>query len=370
MMSSGQRLPLARLALALILTAWAGAACSFAAPPRIGDREFWRMVVEFSEPGGEFRASGAVRSDNLISNETGFEPALALLRQINRPGAYIGVGPDQNFTYITTLQPTIAFIVDIRRDNLRLHLLFKALVEMSDDRADFLSRLFARPRPPQARRRAAPAELLAALRTVPHSAQLAAETREAVLARLQQAHGFALTAEDAERLASAYDAFGAAGPDIRWDSSGERWIPSYADLMGEKDQSGRSHSYLASETSFAILKAYEEHNRIVPLVGDFGGDKAIRAIAAYLREHRDVVAAFYTSNVESYLRGEAARKFAANVAALPFNQRSALVRAVFRMVSIVEDRPQYRNSVVLLSMADFVRSSAERERLPPSQRVY
>ena len=41
----------------------------------------------------------------------------------------------------------MAFIVDIRRGNLLQHLFYKALVEMSSDRADFLSRLFSRERP-------------------------------------------------------------------------------------------------------------------------------------------------------------------------------------------------------------------------------
>jgi len=251
----------------------------------------------------------------------------------------------------------------------RHHLLFKALIEMSEDRADFLSRLFARPRP-RLRLRATPAELLAAFRTVPRSTLLASDTLRALLAHLEQTHGFALSAEDRQHISAAYEAFGASGPDIRWDSSGDRWIPTYADLMGETDQSGRSHNYLASEVAFGTLKAYQASNRIVPLVGDFAGDKTVRAIGSYLRKHEDLVAAFYTSNVESYLRREASTTFAANVAALPFNQRSALIRAVFKVVSFVDDRPQYRTSLVLLSMADFVRSSARRERLPPSPRVF
>ena len=60
---------------------------------------------------------------------------------------YLGVGPEQNFTYIVALRPKLAFIVDIRRGNMNEHLLYKAFIELSADRADFLSRLFARPRP-------------------------------------------------------------------------------------------------------------------------------------------------------------------------------------------------------------------------------
>ena len=70
-------------------------------------------------------------------------------RQVARPsgGVYIGVGPEQNFSYIARLRPAMAFIIDIRRENLNLHLFYKALFEVSSDRADFVSRLFSRPRP-------------------------------------------------------------------------------------------------------------------------------------------------------------------------------------------------------------------------------
>src|SRR2546427_12176095 len=100
------------------------------------------MIDEFSEPGGLFR------SDNFVSNETTYQEVIPELKKHSSPtGVYLGVGPDQNFTYITALRPRMAFIVDIRRQNMIHHLLFKAMVEMSDDRADFLSRLFSRPRP-------------------------------------------------------------------------------------------------------------------------------------------------------------------------------------------------------------------------------
>ena len=64
-----------------------------------------------------------------------------------RGGVYIGVGPEQNFTYIARLRPSTAFIIDIRRENRSLHLLYKALFEISRDRADFVSRLFSPARP-------------------------------------------------------------------------------------------------------------------------------------------------------------------------------------------------------------------------------
>src|ERR1700730_18030138 len=86
--------------------------------------------------------------DNLNSNERSYLHVVPALREAGvTGGAYIGVGPDQNFSYIAQVKPAIAFIVDLRRDNLLLHLLFKALFSMSDTRAEYLSLLFGRPIP-------------------------------------------------------------------------------------------------------------------------------------------------------------------------------------------------------------------------------
>src|SRR3954466_1027190 len=113
-----------------------------ALPQRLDDRTFWTLVTEFSEPNGFFR------SDNLVSNEMQYQYVIPVLQQTLQPAsAYVGVGPDQNFTYIAGLKPRIAFIVDIRRQNLLLHLMYKALIEMSPTREEFLARLFSRPPP-------------------------------------------------------------------------------------------------------------------------------------------------------------------------------------------------------------------------------
>ena len=114
-------------------------------PSKLSDSTFWKMVTEFSEPGGSFR------SDNFVSNETMFQWVIPELLRTTKPGGvYLGVGPDQNFTYIVALKPKISFIFDIRRQNMLTHLMYKAVFEQSTDRADFLSRLFSRPRPPKA----------------------------------------------------------------------------------------------------------------------------------------------------------------------------------------------------------------------------
>src|SRR6185369_4804307 len=98
----------------------------------------WQLSQQLSEPNGFFR------SDNVVSDEAIYPEVVPTLADDGRRhGVYLGVGPEQNFTYIAALDPRIAFIVDIRRGNLQLQLMYKALFELSSDRADFVSRLFS-----------------------------------------------------------------------------------------------------------------------------------------------------------------------------------------------------------------------------------
>ena len=129
------------LALCVAWPATRALVASFEVPQKLSDAEFWKLSQDMSEPNGEFR------SDNLLSNEMGFQTIIPDLKKIVKPGVYMGVGPEQNFTYIAALRPKMVFITDIRRGNLCLHLMYKALFEMSSDRADFVGKLFGKKRP-------------------------------------------------------------------------------------------------------------------------------------------------------------------------------------------------------------------------------
>jgi hypothetical protein len=129
----------ALLTLALFYSTDDNAVVADTLPSRLSDSEFWGMITTFSEAGGYFR------SDNILSNESGYQQVIPLLRKsVREGGVYLGVGPEQNFTYIVGLEPKMAFIIDIRRQNMLEHLLYKALMELSADRREFLSRLFSR----------------------------------------------------------------------------------------------------------------------------------------------------------------------------------------------------------------------------------
>src|SRR4029077_17209980 len=136
-------------------------------PARLTDQQFWTLSRDSSEEDGYFR------SDNLLSNETSFQYIIPQLLKTAKPGrVYMGVGPEQNFTYMAALKPTMAFIIDIRHGNLDVQLLYKALFELSKDRAEFVSRLFSRTRPGGLTAQSSVAEIFTGVQ--------AAETSEAI----------------------------------------------------------------------------------------------------------------------------------------------------------------------------------------------
>jgi hypothetical protein len=297
-------------------------------PESLTDQEFWKLSSDSSEQNGNFR------SENLLSNELGF-PFVAADLTKSAPGTrvYMGVGPEQNFNYIAALRPKMAFIIDIRRGNLDLQLMYKALFELSQDRADFVSRLFSKPRPATLNALSTPEQIFQAFGAVEKSEELKNENLLAIKTALVARHHLDLESEDLENIARAYEAFYTFGPDIRYSSSqgsgfGGYNQPSYAELMTAPDGEGRPRSYLATEQTFQVLKQLESKNLLVPVVGNFGGPKAIRAVGRYVREHGSIVSAFYLSNVEMYLYQQNLwDTFCRNVATLPLDDTSTFIRS-------------------------------------------
>jgi len=98
--------------------------------------------------------------------------------------------------------------------------------------------------------------------------------------------------------------------------------------MVATDGNGHASSYLATEDSFRFVKDMETRNMVVPVVGNFGGPKAIRAVATYLKQKETVVSAFYVSNVEQYLRQDGIwSTFCSNVTTLPLDATSTFIRS-------------------------------------------
>ena len=212
-------------------------------------------------------------SDNLVSNE----PHVAENARRLGPagGVYIGVGPEQNFSYIARVRPAMAFIVDIRRENRDLHLLYKALFEISPDRIAFVSRLFSRPRLTDLGPRASAAEIFNAFAGVSPSPELHSQTLALVRDRLLTTHRFPVTPDELESMARALKAFYTDGPEIRFYRSADvRAVqPTYRQLMTMRDGYAQEWSFLSDEDAFDTVKDLHLRNMIVPIVGDFGGPR-------------------------------------------------------------------------------------------------
>jgi hypothetical protein len=244
----------------------------------------------------------------------------------------MGVGPEQNFTYIAALKPRMVFIVDIRRGNLDLQLMYKALFEMSKDRAEFVSRLFSRKQPAGLGPKSTAQEIFDAVSKAPSNEEVYTENLKAIQDHLMKKHSFPLSENDLGGIEWVYGNFRRFGTQINYGSSGRGGFGNgvtYSDLMTATDSEGISRSYLANEENFNVLKSLETKNLIVPVVGNFAGPKAIRAVGKYLKEKEGFVSAFYLSNVEQYLQQDGIwDDFCRNVAMLPLDNSSTFIRSV------------------------------------------
>ena len=292
--------------------------------------QFSRLVRESSEPDGFFR------SDNFTSNETSYLHVIDRLKELHPTAdAYVGVGPEQNFTYIAKLRPRIAFIVDIRRQAMLQHLLVKTHFHAAETRQQFLAALLGRPLA-GAPGRAASTEAI--LDHFERAAPVSEEAHTAALARIvrtiEQDFRIPLSDKDRSGLAYVHSTFRSEGLGISTRAGRSGWggrSPSLKELILQPDAKGRLGNFLATEEDYRFVRDLQRRNRIIPLVGDFGGPKAIRAVGDHLRRNGHKVSAFYTSNVEQYLfQNGVFGAFAENVRALPIDANSVFIRAVLR----------------------------------------
>ena len=323
---------------------------------------FARMVEQLSESGGYFD------TDNLISNESSYLHILGTIRgQGLKGGAYVGVGPDQNFSYIAVARPAVAFIIDLRRDNLLLHLLYKAVFETARNRLDFLCLLFGRPAPQDLR----PwdgrplSELLSYIDQAPADTARHRRTH-AQLAERIRSYGIGSAMVDFATIRRFHDEFLQSGLDLRFTTYGRgprTYYPTIRQLYLEKDLGGKEASFLAKEDDFRFLQTLHRKGRIIPVVGDFGGTRAFRSIGKFLGDRQLEVTLFYTSNVEFYLfRQGAFRRYVDNVRSLPWAKNALIARSYFGGVMgqpHPQARPGYASAQLLQTAESFRRLTAQ-----------
>ncbi|MGI9625565.1 MAG: hypothetical protein ACR2QM_01905 [Longimicrobiales bacterium] len=341
-------------------------------PPRTpgtpGDTEpFPQLVASLSEAGGYFD------TDNLISNETSYLHALSdldvrgLTASDNSGGAYLGVGPGQNFSYIAALRPDVAIIVDIRRDNMLQHLLFKALFDLSPSRTDYVANLIGR-RPPVGTAAEKAETIDDILQAVDASSPLSESELSELRGKIQESIGSTgqpTSQEDLETIFRFHDEFRIEGLELRFRShyrSPQPYYPSLRRLLVERDREGRQRSFLANQQDYEFLRSLQAGDRLIPIVGNLAGPSALVRVGQYLEAQGAPVRAFYTSNVEFYLFQDGTfGRFVDNLRALPLSGDGVLIRSYFNRFRATHPAtvPGYASTQLVQSFDDFLTAVGE-----------
>jgi formylglycine-generating enzyme required for sulfatase activity len=296
-------------------------------PPRSFE-ELRDLMTSLSEPEKPFH-------DSFVSNEHSYlQSARALAAYASRGGVYIGVGPEQNFTYIALTRPRDAFIIDVRRANTILHWMYKAIFDLARSRPEFLALLLGR-RFDSADALASNAsieDVIARAERFRKSPQDLAEGHARIVERIEHGFGITLSVEDRAELDRMHDAFFYRGLDIRYDADATddeaARNPTLRELLTARDPSGTFGSFLADEQAFRFVQSLQKQNRIVPIVGSIAGSHTLASLARRIEGRALTVSVFYVSNVEPYLFEDGSwTGWTKNVALLPVDDRSVFLRA-------------------------------------------
>jgi hypothetical protein len=313
---------------------------------------FAQTIARLSEPNGYFD------TDNLISNESSYLQVVPeLARRGVHGGAYIGVGPDQNFTYIAATRPQIAFIVDIRRDNALLHLLFKALFKESRTRIEYLSLLVGRTPPADMGAwRTATIDRIA--KYVEEAKPTERHALRAKIVRALRETGVPLSDQDLKTIDGFHEQFISAGLALQFQSSGRppQWnYPTYRDMLVDTDPAGKQSSFLGSDDAFQFVKGLEARDLVIPVVGDLSGPSALAAIGKLLASRGEKLSAFYASNVEFYLYREGTfPKFVSNLRQIPYAPNAVIIRSNFQRFGSAGRRPRDNSTSEVQPIDDLI----------------
>ncbi len=136
-------------------------------------------------------------------------------------------------------------------------------------------------------------------------------------------------------------------------------LPNLRELVTKKDPNGKEGNFLADSDDYNFVRDMQRRNMIIPVVGDFGGKKALASVGAYLKKHGYVVTVFYVSNVEIVLFDFGTTStfpaFVSNVKKLPINERSLLIRSTFWFYRHPEQLPGYQLCTSLQNISAFLR---------------
>ncbi len=294
----------------------------------------------------------------LVSNELGHQNVIPGVQQyINYNGVYIGVGPDQNYTYIAATRPSFAFIVDNRKENQLLHYLFKACFELASSRQEYLSILFSKPLKINDR-------LLSLHDMVHYFSQIEGEMNYFnknwdLLSKKIRKYRTNLSDNDLDQIYSIYGDFFKYHLLLRTRNNLTSWqgwpYPTYRDFLLTTDQAGCSWNFLNDDMRFQWLKAMQRNNRIIPIVGDLTGGKTLRTIAEFATKKGIPITTIYISNAEQLIFQEQLfDQYMSNIKNLPKNSSSLMIRTVVNKKGQVH--PEFENGQILTTLIQKIES--------------
>jgi hypothetical protein len=286
---------------------------------------FDELVETLSEKGGYFD------TDNLISNEAAYVQVVPILTAVG--GVYIGVGPEQNFQYIGRLRPKWAFIVDVRRDNMLHHLLLNAILVKAKTPYEYLCWLFSRRCGETVAPGAAFGDMMAAFERSEPDEKLFEQNFSALMKHVHENLRVPLEERDEKVMEFIYHTFFDEQLDLRFKSLGRPpmpYHPSYRGLLLAQGVDDKPAHFLSRPDDYDYVRKLAVDGHLIPVVGDFAGPHALRAVGDFAREQGEKVTAFYVSNVEFYLmRSDSFPTYVENVRSLPRSDSSQFIRAYF-----------------------------------------
>lgn len=239
--------------------------------------------------------------DCFVTSEVGHNDLLTRCRPVRQGGAYLGVGPCQNFSYIGALRPACALIVDARIDNLIEHLIFKLVFERARTPAQYLavlcSRLLPADVPPD------PGALLPAFDRAPAPAGLF-EDNWRVLCR-DLADRWSMPPALMGRAERIYREFHRRGLSITSVSdellANLDYIPDLRTVIASTSYTGESLHFLTDAERYDYVRELQLSDRIIPLLGNIADPPTIHAANGLLAELSERVSTVYLSNMEEFL---------------------------------------------------------------------
>jgi hypothetical protein len=314
----------------------------------VRDQSIARVVADLSEP------DAGKAADNLVTNEDSFARVSGDLERLApKGGVSLGVGPDQNFTFVAHSRPTLAFVLDFRRRNALLHFVHKALLALSKDRADYLGRLTARtprvlPSNPSAD------ELVAAFEGV----EMDRARLDATIASVADSLRPLNLVNDNEWADLATIQAKLAGPGLNARFLALPMYPTFGRLIRSHDRQDNPAHFLARDDWFQTVRNLQIGDRLIPITGDFAGNQALASLGDWLRRRGLSISVFYASDVEFFLlRSGRFAAYAANLARLPWQEGALLIRTSTREIPHPERCPGDSSTTILRPVARFLEAA-------------